>query len=746
MKLSFWTRLSFTAKLTSLFVLVGIVPLVLTATFILVRFGNATESAAIEDVQVLGRAKATAIKEYLLAEVRALQDLVDHPTTKDALLEMGPAFHKMMNESSAASKIDEFKKSVESFYKEQFAKVYEEKSGRKFDAEQLMKALDAGTVVAQYDYISHNSNPIGKKNDLVQASRESQYSELHGEYHPYFRGLVDRHAWYDLFLIDTKGRLVYSVFKETDFGTSLTEGPWKDSGLARAYKKAIALQPGEVVIDDFDIYTPSYEAPASFAGSALYNRGQVIGAVIFQIPLDRISAVASDRTGLREKGETILVGSDGKLRADTHRNKEKYNVASSFLKGATLNLKFEAMDRALKGETGTLRGASYDGLDTVASYMPFNILGLKWAVVTELATEELFAMQKQIIWLLIGLVLVLSIIVVFVGLGFSKNMSGTIRGFAGTLEDLSGHVLTASNSLASSSEELSSASAEQAASLQETAASLNEISSMIEKSTGSARSMAQGSRDSLQVAEQGKGTVANLLDSMKAIDSSNEDILTQVQQSNERMNEILKVIEDIGAKTKVINEIVFQTKLLSFNASVEAARAGEHGKGFAVVAEEVGNLANMSGNAAKDISDLLGASIAKVKSITSETGQSVERLVVSGKEKVREGGEVAQQTARVLDAIIEGLTKNSDLADEVASASVEQSSGVAEINKALGQLDSATNQTASIGQAASSYALELSQRSEELKQVVDHLLAAVEGNLSSKQQAEVDDLFVEKAS
>jgi methyl-accepting chemotaxis protein len=78
--------------------------------------------------------------------------------------------------------------------------------------------------------------------------------------------------------------------------------------------------------------------------------------------------------------------------------------------------------------------------------------------------------------------------------------------------------------------------------------------------------------------------------------------MNQINYSNEQMSEIVKVIQEIETKTKVINDIVFQTKLLSFNASVEAARAGEQGKGFAVVAEEVGNLAQMSGNAAKEIS------------------------------------------------------------------------------------------------------------------------------------------------
>lgn len=119
-----------------------------------------------------------------------------------------------------------------------------------------------------------------------------------------------------------------------------------------------------------------------------------------------------------------------------------------------------------------------------------------------------------------------------------------------------------------------------------------------------------------------------MLNSIDEISQSNDSIADQTRQNNEKINEIVKLISDIGNKTKVINEIVFQTKLLSFNASVEAVRVGEYGKGFAVVAEEVGNLANkMSGNAAKEISSLLDESQRKTAQIVKETESKVDELI-----------------------------------------------------------------------------------------------------------------------
>jgi hypothetical protein len=115
------------------------------------------------------------------------------------------------------------------------------------------------------------------------------------------------------------------------------------------------------------------------------------------------------------------------------------------------------------------------------------------------------------------------------------------------------------------------------------------------------------------------------------IQETNKKLVDDVLEGNRKISEIVELVKEIGNKTKVINDIVFQTKLLSFNASVEAARAGEHGKGFAVVAEEVGNLASMSGQASKEISALLenlntdSTQFNKIASPTS-TGYELEKI------------------------------------------------------------------------------------------------------------------------
>ncbi len=314
-----------------------------------------------------------------------------------------------------------------------------------------------------------------------------------------------------------------------------------------------------------------------------------------------------------------------------------------------------------------------------------------------------------------------------IGFLFANSIVNSISLVVRDLTHTAELVGAASEQIAAHSSQLSHATTGQAASLEETAASLSQISAMVAKSTDNANVSVQTSNACQTKAEAGRQAVDQMLSSMNEITSSNEAIMNQVNQSNVQMTEIIKVIREIGTKTKVINDIVFQTKLLSFNASVEAARAGEHGKGFAVVAEEVGKLAQMSGNAAKEISTMLEGSISKVEGIAHETKSKVQSLTELGKIKIDSGVSVAQQCSAVLNEIVHGVTNVSKLISDISNASIEQNLGVAEINKAMNHLDTATQQNAGTSHEAAQSAEELSQHAELLKASVRKLVNTIEG-------------------
>lgn len=346
-------------------------------------------------------------------------------------------------------------------------------------------------------------------------------------------------------------------------------------------------------------------------------------------------------------------------------------------------------------------------------------LASKTAEANALATSAIFmALVISVVSILVSMIVAYFVL---------RSATNAINEVVRNLHDSSAQVTSASTQIASSSEELSQATTEQAAALEQTAASIEEMNSMVAKNSENASNTAQTSSESQSKATQGKSVVEKMIKSMDAINESNDTIMTQINHSNNQFAEIAKVIEEIGTKTKVINDIVFQTRLLSFNASVEAARAGEHGKGFAVVAEEVGNLAQMSGNAAKEISSMLEGSIRRVHTIVEETKASVAKLVAEGKTTVEEGARVAQQCGEVLDEIVNNVGSVSNMATEIAQASQEQSRGVAEITKAMNQLDTVTQQNAATSEEAASAAVELSAQAEAMKNAVGHLVAVIQG-------------------
>lgn len=325
------------------------------------------------------------------------------------------------------------------------------------------------------------------------------------------------------------------------------------------------------------------------------------------------------------------------------------------------------------------------------------------------------------------LLVTLMVLSFFFSLVLGRSIANAVRAFASQISGGADHVHTASDEVSRASSMLSESATEQAASLAQTAASLEEITAMIGKASQGANTTASSSNESQSKAEEGSRAVGEMLLSMDDISRSNDAIMSQINESNQKMAEIVTVIQNIGQKTKVINDIVFQTKLLSFNASVEAARAGEHGKGFAVVAEEVGNLAQMSGNAAKEITEMLDSSMTSVESIVAETKNSVEVLVAQGRKRVESGIETAKQCADILGEIVQNVSAVSGLAKEISNASTEQTQGVGEINKAMAQLDTVTQQNAAASEQAARSAQELTAQAESLRGMVSSLVQLIDG-------------------
>jgi len=238
-------------------------------------------------------------------------------------------------------------------------------------------------------------------------------------------------------------------------------------------------------------------------------------------------------------------------------------------------------------------------------------------------------------------------------------------------------ISSATSEIAVGNEDLSSRTEEQACSLQETAASMEEITSTVKNNAENARQANTLFADARDLAQQSVERIGEVSKTMRTISASSQ-----------RMGEIVSVIDSIA----------FQTNILALNASVEAARAGEQGRGFAVVASEVRNLAQRSAASAKEIKVLIDDSM----------------------EKVKHGDALVEQAEGIVRKMGEGTQSVIGLISEITQASQEQSEGIAQINMAITQIDSTTQQNAALVEEAAAAAASLREQAVALVQTVQH--------------------------
>lgn len=290
------------------------------------------------------------------------------------------------------------------------------------------------------------------------------------------------------------------------------------------------------------------------------------------------------------------------------------------------------------------------------------------------------------------------------GLWLARKIVKDLRTIMSQLMAEAQHLDESSTSISVASQKLSEAATQQSASIEETVSSMEEMTSMLSQTT-------KHSEFSLAVSEKGTAEAQNaervLHEMVRAME--------QIEASNERLQHISKLIVEIGDKTKVINNIVFETRLLAFNASIEAARAGVHGKGFAVVAEEVGKLATMSGEAANDIRHLLESSISQVTNIVEET-----------RGRVALGKSVTAECSKAFEVTKDRLAEIGSTVRMISSATQEQEAGVKQTHQAMSELDRVTqiNTKSSIVLATQSNDLETSAKS--LTNTIDRLRNLIE--------------------
>src|SRR5678815_5144501 len=376
----------------------------------------ALESQAREALVAQRASKAAQITDYFEALSNQVQVLAASPDVIGAMRELPAAYD---NSVISIADLPAERVRLGKYYGGDFMAEFQKRNtGKTLNMSESVAALPDVAMNLQYQYIAANPNPLGSKNNLDHANDGSRYSELHGAIHPYLRTALRQFGLYDIFLVEPRnGTIVYTVFKELDFATSLVSGPFTKTKLGDAFRQTWALdKPGMVALSEFGEYLPSYNDQAAFLGTPIFDNGKKIGVLIVQVPIDKINSVMTadghwKEQGMGDTGETYLVSAaDGTPRSIARQAVEdiqgyaKSIGEAGFARGVVnaitskgtgiglVPIKTQATQEAFeKGTAGFGVYPNYANVQVLGAYAPLSVLGLRWAIVSEIHADEAFA-------------------------------------------------------------------------------------------------------------------------------------------------------------------------------------------------------------------------------------------------------------------------------------------------------------------------------------------------------------------
>ena len=418
-------------KITITFFLIALLSMTVISAISYLRAKESLEKQSYDKLTAVREMKASQIEDYFKMINDQIVTAAQDPTFIEAMKEFKSGYNILSSETEQA-------KSAKAKVENYIEKEYSPRARKNLVDENSLKELNSNAsngFILQDLYYASNPYKTGEKHNLITAGDNSNYSKAHLKYHPTIKNFLEKFGYYDIFLIDHEnGNILYTVYKEIDFATSLLNGPFKNTNLATAFHAANSTPDKNFTqIVDFKPYLPSYNAQASFIGCPIFDGDKKIGILVFQMPIDRINDIMTNKqhwenVGLGKSGETYIVGKDytirnqsrfliedsanyfkllNELKIDpkTIEKIRKYNSSIGLQPSHT-----EGSEAALNEKIDTRKISDYRGIAVLSAFKPLNIKNMHWAIMSEIDEDEAFeniVTLKNNILIAFGILLIL---------------------------------------------------------------------------------------------------------------------------------------------------------------------------------------------------------------------------------------------------------------------------------------------------------------------------------------------------
>lgn len=440
------TRWGLAAKLFAVLILLGAVAVTITGVLGYIRARDSLEHTIFNQLTATRESKSHQVTIYFRT-VRADMRLL---ATSKMVVDAMRGFREAVDELDAKPVPEDVRRRVVNWYEADYMPMVRRLLGANAPIQDFLPVGSAPYFLQDW-YIVDNPHPKERRK-LIDRAGEGAYNNLHAIYHPLLRTAAATLNFADLLLVDPRsGRIIYSVEKEPEFGTSLRAGPYRSSNLAAAAARcAQAPDPSATCLEDFADFQPADGAPEAFMAAPVIDQGVVIGVLVAQLSIDELDNIVTggrrwQHEGFGATGEAYLVGTDHLLRSSPRMFFEDRDRYFEELKGGqtseqdiedirrygtpVLQQKVDtlASRAALGGVEGTGEIIGYRGIPILASWGPVRVSGVKWALIAKIDASEAFAPVRRLerdLMIVGGLALV---VVLVTGAWLSRSLLGPLR-------------------------------------------------------------------------------------------------------------------------------------------------------------------------------------------------------------------------------------------------------------------------------------------------------------------------------